>query len=83
MVRNCIAHHNGLIQKARNPDNVKKYAIGKGIFVDKAGQLELLLNEDFNKEACLYLWMWRNFFTSLLVLIIPDFPYQTGCIGRH
>lgn len=52
MVRNCIAHHNGLIQKARNLDKIKKYATEKGIFVDKAGQLELLLNEDFNKEVC-------------------------------
>lgn len=52
MVRNCIAHHNGLIQKARNSDKVKKYAMKKGIFVDKEGQLELLINEDFNKEAC-------------------------------
>jgi hypothetical protein len=52
MVRNCIAHHNGLIQKARTPDKIKKYATEKRIFINKAGQLELLLNDDYNREIC-------------------------------
>jgi hypothetical protein len=52
MVRNCLTHHNGVIQKLRNPDKVKKYAIEKGILVDKAGHLELLITNDFINEVC-------------------------------
>jgi len=51
-VRNCIAHHNGLIQKLRYPEKVTKYASKKGILVDNSGHTELLLNQDFNKEVC-------------------------------
>ena len=64
MIRNCIAHHNGFIQKARNPDKVKKYATDKKIFVDKAGQLELLLNWDFNREVCVTIGKFFQKLTS-------------------
>lgn len=52
MVRNCLAHHNGMIQKLRKPDKVRGYAIEKGILIDKAGQLELRLTDGFNKGMC-------------------------------
>lgn len=61
-VRNCIAHQNGLVQKLRYPERVVNYASKKGILIDNAGQKELLLNQDFNKEACDTM---RTFFSKL------------------
>ncbi len=52
MVRNCIVHNNGLIDKARNPERIRQYATEKGIIHDNQGQLELLISEEFNREAC-------------------------------
>ncbi|MBI4285067.1 MAG: hypothetical protein HY670_04090 [Chloroflexi bacterium] len=52
MIRNCITHHNGVIEETRNPDRVKKYAAEKGLLLDKAGRQELLLHEKFNREIC-------------------------------
>jgi len=52
MVRNCIVHNNGLINKARNPERIRQYAAEKGITLDNQGQPELLINEEFNKEVC-------------------------------
>lgn len=51
-IRNCIAHDNSLVQKARGSARIQEYATEKGILVDKEGQLEVQLNEDFNKEVC-------------------------------
>ncbi len=52
MVRNCVVHNNGLINKARNPERIRQYAVEKGIILDNPSQQELLINEEFNKEVC-------------------------------
>jgi len=52
MVRNYIVHNNGLINEARNPERVRRYATEKGIILDNPDQPELLINEEFNKEVC-------------------------------
>ncbi len=52
MIRNCIVHNNGLINKVRNPERIRQYATEKGIILDNLGQPELLINEEFNKEVC-------------------------------
>lgn len=52
LVRNCITHHNGLIQKMRNPERLISYATKKGILKDDGKQTELQLTQDFNKEVC-------------------------------
>ena len=52
MIRNYIVHDNGLINEARNPEKVRKYAIEKGIVLDNSGQSELLISVDFNREVC-------------------------------
>ncbi|MFC2021628.1 hypothetical protein ACFLTR_00210 [Chloroflexota bacterium] len=51
-VRNCVVHHNGLVQKLRYPTKLIEYASSKGILADSADQKELLLSRDFNKEVC-------------------------------
>ena len=62
MIRNCIVHNNGLINKARNPEKIKQYAAKKGITLDNQGQPELLINEEFNREVCN---MMEKFFDKL------------------
>ncbi len=52
MIRNCIAHDSSLVQKARGPERIQGYAAVKGILVKREGQLEIRLNEDFNKNVC-------------------------------
>ena len=51
-VRNCIAHHNGLIQRMRYPERTTSYASRRGILENTRGQPELLLSQEFNKEVC-------------------------------
>lgn len=51
-LRNCIVHNNGLVNKARGPESITKYARGKGIIVEKEGQPEIQLNEGFNIAVC-------------------------------
>lgn len=51
-VRNCITHHNGVIQNLRYPKKVMAYASKKGILVDNGGNKALLLSQDFNREVC-------------------------------
>ena len=51
-IRNCIAHHNGFIQKMRYPDRIIKYATKRDILVDNKGQAELSLTPAFNNEVC-------------------------------
>ena len=51
-IRNCIAHHNGLIQRMRYPHKLIKYASGKGILTGNKDQKELSLTQEFNKEVC-------------------------------
>ncbi len=52
MVRNCVVHNNGLINKARNPEKIRQYATEKGIILNNQGQLELLINDEFNRDVC-------------------------------
>lgn len=52
MVRNCIAHHHGLVERTRNPDRVMDYATKNGILANKEGQPQLLLTGEFNKGVC-------------------------------
>ena len=51
-IRNCIAHHNGFVLKAKNSNRVKKYATEKGILGDDKDEPIFLLNEGFNREVC-------------------------------
>jgi len=51
-LRNCIVHNNGLVNKARGPESITKYAREKGILVEKEGQPEVQLNEGFNIAVC-------------------------------
>jgi len=51
-IRNCIVHDNGLIEKARGSSTLQKYAIEKGILVERESGLEIQLNEDFNVIVC-------------------------------
>lgn len=62
-VRNCIVHDNGLVEKARGADKLQAYATGKGILVERAGQLELQLSQDFNGTVCDTM---RKFFEKLM-----------------
>lgn len=52
LVRNCITHHNGLIQKMRNPERLTSYASKKRLIKEDGKQIELQLTQDFNKEVC-------------------------------
>lgn len=52
IVRNCIIHDNGQTQKAKNRERLEGYAAGKGVLANREGQLNVQLNEDFNKAAC-------------------------------
>ena len=51
-LRNCVVHNNGLINNAKGPENIKKYAIEKAIIVEKNDQPEIQLNQDFNMAVC-------------------------------
>jgi hypothetical protein len=62
-VRNCIVHDNGLVEKARGADKLKAYAAEKGILVERAGQPEIQLNQDFNVAVCDTM---RKFFEKLM-----------------
>lgn len=52
MVRNCLAHHAGLVKKLRYPRRVREYAVERGVLLDKEGKLEIRLNQKFNIEVC-------------------------------
>jgi hypothetical protein len=52
MIRNCLAHYNGVIQKARNADKIKKYAMKKKVLMERDGRHEVLLSITFNKGVC-------------------------------
>lgn len=52
MIRNCLVHHNGLINSARNSEKIKKYALEKGIISDDSDNPELVIDEEFAKEIC-------------------------------
>ncbi len=62
-VRNCIVHDNGLVERARGADKLKAYAAEKGILVEKTGQPEIQLNQDFNVAVCDTM---RKFFEKLM-----------------
>ncbi len=51
-VRNCIVHDNCVIRKARGSDKLQAYATDNGILVERDGQLEIQLNENFNVTVC-------------------------------
>ena len=51
-LRNCIIHNNGLVNKARGAESITKYATERGILIEKEGQAEIQLNEDFNISTC-------------------------------
>ncbi|MBA7673310.1 hypothetical protein ES703_81505 [subsurface metagenome] len=51
-IRNCIVHHNGLVQKTRGAARIQEYATARDITVERDGQLEVQLNEGFNKGVC-------------------------------
>lgn len=51
-VRNCIVHDNCLVEKARGSRTLQKYAIEKSILVERDGQPEIQLNENFNVTVC-------------------------------
>jgi len=51
-LRNYLVHNNGLIYNARGSENIKNYAIEKGILVERIGHPEIQLNEGFNVTVC-------------------------------
>lgn len=61
MVRNCLAHENGFVQKARNEAKLRKYAIEKDIVADKGGRPVLVVTKAFNYEVCdtMEKYFWR------------------------
>ena len=52
MLRNCLAHHNGIIEKSRGAYQIRNYAVKKEILDNNRGQLELGLTKKFNTEVC-------------------------------
>ena len=51
-VRNCLAHHGGVISKMRYPDTLMRYCKNKDLYKDRGGKFEIVLNADFNREVC-------------------------------
>ena len=51
-VRNCIAHHGGVISRMRYQRYISEYASEKGILIENNDPKELKISHDFNKEVC-------------------------------
>jgi len=51
-VRNCIAHHGGVISVMRYQKRITEYASERGLLVNENGKNELKLNHEFNREVC-------------------------------
>ncbi len=51
-VRNCMTHHNGLVDKVRSAQRLTEYASQKGILGTGAAGRQLALNAGFNNELC-------------------------------
>ncbi|MBI4304292.1 MAG: hypothetical protein HY665_08165 [Chloroflexi bacterium] len=49
-LRNCVAHHNGCLERMRHYKKVRAYASARGILPE--GSPELSLTDEFNREAC-------------------------------
>lgn len=52
LIRNCIAHHNGLVQRMRYPERITNYALRKGILIDSKDGKIISLTQGFNNEVC-------------------------------
>jgi len=51
-IRNCIAHHNGVVDRMKYQKKIVKYASRKGLLDNSKDQKELSLTKDFNIEVC-------------------------------
>jgi hypothetical protein len=52
LVRNCIVHQNGIINKWRNQEKLKEYAIDNSIYQENPESQQIALNETFKIEVC-------------------------------
>jgi hypothetical protein len=52
LVRNCLVHQNGNINKLRKSETIRNFAIDKGILQGNSESQEIAFNEDFKVEVC-------------------------------
>ena len=59
-IRNCIAHHGGVISKMRYRKLISEYASTKGIMIQNVDRKELKISHEFNREVCDFMMKFFN-----------------------